>query len=190
MARDGRRIRRADRQLLAEMAVAQAALGDRKAARSIPRRGLEAGHQRRPGAVSRQGPGGGGDGLRRCRTGRRRRGRDRARSRNWPPASTTFGPRPRPSRRPRRCGQRPATRRRPTELLDKAAEAAKAINDFPANRAYALVAVAKAVNGPSATLQEPSNCSSRRREVGLQRCGDPQQQKDALRARFASCRPS
>lgn len=65
-------------------------------------------------------------------------------------------------------------------LLDEAAKAAKAIDDFPANRSYALLAVAKAslAVGDATTgktlLAEAEKAASK--------VGDPQQQKDALRA--------
>jgi tetratricopeptide (TPR) repeat protein len=64
-------------------------------------------------------------------------------------------------------------------LLTEAAQAARAIDDFPANRAYALVAVAKAyrtagdVQGARSLLAEAEKAASK--------VGDPQQQKDALR---------
>lgn len=67
-----------------------------------------------------------------------------------------------------------------TTLLDQAAKAARAIDDFPGNRAYALVAVAKAFRaagdtaGAKALLAEAEKAASK--------VGDPQQQKDALRA--------
>jgi len=66
-----------------------------------------------------------------------------------------------------------------TELLAKAAEAAKAIDDLPANRAYALVAVAKALNasgdraGALELLDDADKSASK--------IGDPAQQKDALK---------
>jgi hypothetical protein len=65
-------------------------------------------------------------------------------------------------------------------LLAEAAKAAKAIDDFPGNRAYALVAVAKAFKaagdqkGAAALLAEAEKAASK--------VGDPQQQQDALRA--------
>jgi tetratricopeptide (TPR) repeat protein len=65
-------------------------------------------------------------------------------------------------------------------LLAEAAKAAKSIDDFPANRAYALIAVAKAyrtdgdLKGALALLADAEKAASK--------VGDPQQQKDALRA--------
>jgi tetratricopeptide (TPR) repeat protein len=65
-------------------------------------------------------------------------------------------------------------------LLTEAAAAAKAIDDFPGNRAYALVAVAKAyrasgdVQGALTLLADAEKAASK--------VGDPQQQKDTLRA--------
>ena len=66
-----------------------------------------------------------------------------------------------------------------TKLLGQAAEAAKAINDFPANRAYALVAVAKAMvaNGDTkAALQLLADA-----EKSASKVADPEQQKDAIK---------
>lgn len=65
-------------------------------------------------------------------------------------------------------------------LLDEASKAARAIDDFPANRSYALLAVAKAslavgdAKAGKALLAEAEKAASK--------VGDPQQQKDALRA--------
>jgi hypothetical protein len=66
------------------------------------------------------------------------------------------------------------------KLLDKAAEAAKAIDDFPVNRVYALVAVAKALvangdpKGAIALLADAEKSASK--------VPDPQMQKDALKS--------
>jgi len=66
------------------------------------------------------------------------------------------------------------------KLLAQAAEAAKAINDFPANRVYALVAVAKALvangdtKGALALLADADKTASK--------VPDPEQQKDAMKA--------
>jgi predicted small lipoprotein YifL len=65
------------------------------------------------------------------------------------------------------------------KLLGQAAEAAKQITDFPANRAYALVAVAKAlvangdVKGALALLADAEKAASK--------VPDPEQQKDAMK---------
>lgn len=65
-------------------------------------------------------------------------------------------------------------------LLAQAAESAKAINDFPVNRVYALVAVAKALvangdtKGAVALLADAEKSASK--------VPDPQMQKDALKA--------
>jgi hypothetical protein len=65
------------------------------------------------------------------------------------------------------------------KLLAQAAEAAKAINDFPANRVYALVAVAKALvangdtKGALALLADADKTASK--------VPDPEQQKDAIK---------
>ena len=66
-----------------------------------------------------------------------------------------------------------------TGLLAKAAEAAKAIDDLPANRAYALLAVAKAVNasGDRAGALELLDDADKSASA----IGDPAQQKDALK---------
>jgi tetratricopeptide (TPR) repeat protein len=67
-----------------------------------------------------------------------------------------------------------------TKLLDQAAEAAKAIDDFPVNRVYALVAVAKALvangdtKGAVALLADAEKSASK--------VPDPQMQKDSLKA--------
>jgi hypothetical protein len=65
------------------------------------------------------------------------------------------------------------------KLLGQASEAAKQINDFPANRVYALVAVAKAlvangdVKGALALLADAEKSASK--------VPDPEQQKDAIK---------
>jgi tetratricopeptide (TPR) repeat protein len=67
-----------------------------------------------------------------------------------------------------------------TKLLAQAAESAKAIDDFPVNRVYALVAVAKALvangdtKGATALLADAEKSASK--------IPDPQMQKDALKA--------
>ena len=65
-------------------------------------------------------------------------------------------------------------------LLAEAAKAAKAIDDFPANRAYALVAVAKAFKANGDTKGAVALLADA--EKSASKVGDPQQQKDALRA--------
>lgn len=65
------------------------------------------------------------------------------------------------------------------KLLEQAAESAKAITDFPANRVYALVAVAKAlvangdVKGALTLLADAEKSASK--------VPDPEQQKDAIK---------
>jgi hypothetical protein len=65
------------------------------------------------------------------------------------------------------------------QLLTQAAEAAKAIDDFPTNRVYALVAVAKALvangdaKGALALLADAEKSASK--------VPDPEQQKDAIK---------
>lgn len=65
------------------------------------------------------------------------------------------------------------------QLLARASEAAKAIDDFPANRVYALVAVAKALvangdtKGALALLADAEKSASK--------VPDPEQQKDAMK---------
>jgi len=64
-------------------------------------------------------------------------------------------------------------------LLSKASEAAKAINDFPSNRVYALVAVAKALvaNGDKAGAKKLIADA----EKTASKVPDPEQQKAALK---------
>jgi tetratricopeptide (TPR) repeat protein len=64
-------------------------------------------------------------------------------------------------------------------LLEKASSAAKAINDFPSNRVYALVAVAKALvaNGDKAGAKKLLADA----EKSASKVADPEQQKAALK---------
>lgn len=66
------------------------------------------------------------------------------------------------------------------KLLDEAAKAARGIEDFPANRAYALIAVAKAFG--SAGDSKRATALLAEAEKAASKVGDPQQQKEALRA--------
>jgi len=66
------------------------------------------------------------------------------------------------------------------DLLDQAAKAAKAIDDFPVNRVYALVAVAKALVANGDTKGAISLLADA--EKSASKVPDPQMQKDALKA--------
>jgi len=66
------------------------------------------------------------------------------------------------------------------QLLDQAAAAAKEINDFPVNRVYALVAVAKALVANGDTKGALGLLADA--EKSASKVPDPQMQKDALRS--------
>lgn len=65
------------------------------------------------------------------------------------------------------------------ELLDQAAKAAKAIDDFPVNRVYALVAVAKALVANGDTKAAVALLADA--EKSASKVPDPQMQKDAIK---------